>query len=70
MLGARYSVVMLMGYVVDWNCMSMDLEVTVSTRLMCASFGSTRLMCASFGSTRLICKGTARGRPTRGRKDA
>ncbi|TYK04697.1 hypothetical protein E5676_scaffold676G00180 [Cucumis melo var. makuwa] len=55
MLGARYSVVMLMGYVVDWNCMSMDLEVTVSTRLMCASFGSTRLMCASFESTRLIC---------------
>ncbi|TYJ97213.1 hypothetical protein E5676_scaffold92G00040 [Cucumis melo var. makuwa] len=37
---------------------------------MCASFGSTRLICASFGSTRLICKGTARGRPTRGRKDA
>ncbi|KAA0060379.1 DNA-directed RNA polymerase I subunit RPA1-like [Cucumis melo var. makuwa] len=154
MLDARYSVVMLMGYVVDWNCMSMDLEVTVrgyhngvrianaygncgcsclnlyyltgkaygeicallicasfgstrlmcasfgstrlmcasfeSTRLMCASFGSTRLMCASFGSTRLmcasfesirlicasfgstrlICKGTARGRLTRGRKDA
>ncbi|KAA0060412.1 hypothetical protein E5676_scaffold318G001640 [Cucumis melo var. makuwa] len=29
MLDARYSVVMLMGYVVDWNCMSMDLEVTV-----------------------------------------
>ncbi|KAA0067480.1 hypothetical protein E6C27_scaffold40G001630 [Cucumis melo var. makuwa] len=51
-----------------------------STRLMCASFGSTRLICASFGSTglicafygttRLLCKGTARGRPTRGRKDA
>ena len=29
MLGARYSVVMLMGYVVDWNSMSMDPEVTV-----------------------------------------
>ena len=29
MLDVRYSVVMLMGYVVDWNCMSMDLEVTV-----------------------------------------
>ncbi|KAA0032938.1 hypothetical protein E6C27_scaffold269G00110 [Cucumis melo var. makuwa] len=96
MLDVRYSVVMLTGYVVDWNCMSMDLEVTVthglvwteglicasfgSTRLMCASFGSTRLICASSGSTRLICafygttrllsKGTARGRPTRGRKDA
>ncbi|KAA0047194.1 DNA/RNA polymerases superfamily protein [Cucumis melo var. makuwa] len=51
-----------------------------STRLICASFGSTRLICASSGSTRLICafygttrllsKGTARGRPTRGRKDA
>ncbi|KAA0042308.1 NAC-alpha domain-containing protein 1 [Cucumis melo var. makuwa] len=51
-----------------------------STRLMCASFGSTRLICASFGSTglicafygttRLLCKGTSRGRPTRGRKDA
>ncbi|KAA0039615.1 hypothetical protein E6C27_scaffold744G00950 [Cucumis melo var. makuwa] len=53
MLDARYSVVMLMGYVVDWNCMSMDLEVTV--RLICASFGSTRLICASFGSARLIC---------------
>ncbi|KAA0042151.1 hypothetical protein E6C27_scaffold67G006430 [Cucumis melo var. makuwa] len=41
-----------------------------STRLIRASFGSTRLICASFGSTRLICRGTARGRPTRGRKDA
>ena len=29
MLDVRYSVVLLMGYVVDWNCMSMDLEVTV-----------------------------------------
>ena len=29
MLDVRYKVVMLMGYVVDWNCMSMDLEVTV-----------------------------------------
>ncbi|KAA0067369.1 gag-protease polyprotein [Cucumis melo var. makuwa] len=104
----RYIVVMLMGYVVDWNCMSMDLKVlrldglvwTEGTRLICASFGSARLICASleitrligvsfgitrlirasFGitrlicafyrTTRLICKGTARGRPTRGRKDA
>ncbi|TYK22598.1 hypothetical protein E5676_scaffold195G00170 [Cucumis melo var. makuwa] len=47
-----------------------------STRLMCASFGSTRLICAFYGTTRLLCrvplnsKGTARGRPTRGRKDA
>ena len=30
MLDVRYSVVMLTGYVVDWNCMSMDLEVTVT----------------------------------------
>ncbi|KAA0067954.1 pol protein [Cucumis melo var. makuwa] len=62
MLDVRYSVVMLTGYVVDWNCMSMDLEVTVTRMatedcalLICASFGSTRLICASFGSTRLIC---------------
>ncbi|TYK05903.1 hypothetical protein E5676_scaffold1085G00130 [Cucumis melo var. makuwa] len=101
-----YIVVMLMGYVVDWNCMSMDFKVLrlgVSfgitrlirasfgiTRLICASFGITRLICASLGITRLIgvsfgitrlirasfwitglmCKGTARGRPTRGKKDA
>ncbi|TYK18661.1 gag protease polyprotein [Cucumis melo var. makuwa] len=135
-----YIVVMLMGYVVKLNCMSMDLKVLrleyhddeldthvptegVSfgiTRLICASFGITRLICESFGITRLICasfeitrlicasfeitrligasfgitrligvsfgvtrlirasfritrlmcKGTARGRPTRGKKDA
>ncbi|KAA0050001.1 hypothetical protein E6C27_scaffold13G001810 [Cucumis melo var. makuwa] len=41
-----------------------------STRLICASFGSTRLICAFYGTTRLLCKGTAMGRPTRGRKDA
>ncbi|KAA0025947.1 hypothetical protein E6C27_scaffold34G002530 [Cucumis melo var. makuwa] len=41
-----------------------------STRLICASFGSTRLICAFYGTTRLLCKGIARGRPTRGRKDA
>ncbi|KAA0064605.1 DNA-directed RNA polymerase I subunit RPA1-like [Cucumis melo var. makuwa] len=41
-----------------------------STRLMCASLGSTRLICAFYGTTRLLCRGTARGRPTRGRKDA
>ncbi|KAA0063134.1 hypothetical protein E6C27_scaffold381G00080 [Cucumis melo var. makuwa] len=41
-----------------------------STRLICASFGSTRLMCAFYGTTRLLCRGAARGRPTRGRKDA
>ncbi|KAA0058374.1 hypothetical protein E6C27_scaffold409G00800 [Cucumis melo var. makuwa] len=41
-----------------------------STGLMCASFGSTRRICAFYGTTRLLCKGIARGRPTRGRKDA
>ncbi|TYK23906.1 uncharacterized protein E5676_scaffold592G00030 [Cucumis melo var. makuwa] len=41
-----YIVVMLMGYVVDWNCMSMDFKVL------------------------RLGKGTARGRPTRGKKDA
>ncbi|KAA0056185.1 gag protease polyprotein [Cucumis melo var. makuwa] len=40
------------------------------SRLIRASFGITRLMCAFYGTTRLLCKGTARGRPTRGRKDA
>ncbi|TYK31664.1 pol protein [Cucumis melo var. makuwa] len=40
------------------------------TKLICASFGITGLICASFGITRLICKGMARGRPTRGKKDA
>ncbi|TYK30555.1 hypothetical protein E5676_scaffold924G00080 [Cucumis melo var. makuwa] len=81
-----YIVVMLMGYDVDWDCMLMDFKVLwlgVSfgitrlihaffgiTRLICASFGITRLICASFRITRLIGKGTARGRPTRGRKDA
>ncbi|KAA0047111.1 gag protease polyprotein [Cucumis melo var. makuwa] len=39
-------------------------------RLIHASFGITRLICAFYGTTRLLCKGTARGRPTRGRKDA
>ncbi|KAA0042480.1 pol protein [Cucumis melo var. makuwa] len=81
-----YIVVMLMGYVVDWNCMLMDftiLRLGVSfgitglirasfgiTRLICASFGITRLIGVSFGVTRLMCKGTAKGRPTRGKKDA
>ncbi|KAA0056434.1 hypothetical protein E6C27_scaffold186G001950 [Cucumis melo var. makuwa] len=41
-----------------------------STRLICVSFGSTRLICAFYGTTRLLCRGTARGRPTRVRKDA
>ncbi|KAA0057669.1 hypothetical protein E5676_scaffold970G00020 [Cucumis melo var. makuwa] len=99
-------VVMLMGYVVDWNCMSMDFKVLrldvffgitrlirasfEITRLICVSFGIIRLICVSLGITRLIgvsfgitrlirasfgitglmCKGTTRGRPTRGKKDA
>ncbi|KAA0061890.1 hypothetical protein E6C27_scaffold89G001400 [Cucumis melo var. makuwa] len=93
--GVLYIVVMLMGYVMDWNYMSMNFKVLrlgvsfgitrlihVSfgitrlictsfgiTRLICASFGITRLIGASFGITRLIGKGTARGRPTRGKKD-
>ncbi|TYK22031.1 hypothetical protein E5676_scaffold318G00020 [Cucumis melo var. makuwa] len=59
--GVLYIVVMLMGYVVDWNCMSMNFKVLrlgVSfgiTRLIRASFGITRLIRASFGITRLIC---------------
>ncbi|TYK29873.1 uncharacterized protein E5676_scaffold208G001250 [Cucumis melo var. makuwa] len=54
------TVVMLMGYIVNWNCMSMDLKVLRLglsfgiTRLIRASFGITRLICASFGITRLI----------------
>ncbi|KAA0051714.1 gag-protease polyprotein [Cucumis melo var. makuwa] len=70
-------VVMLMGYGVNWNCMSMDFKVlrlicasTGITGLICASTGITRLICASFRITRLIGKGTARGGPTRGKKDA
>ncbi|TYK21884.1 hypothetical protein E5676_scaffold494G00190 [Cucumis melo var. makuwa] len=50
-----------MGYVLDWNCISMDFKVLrlgVSfgiTRLIRASFGITRLIPASFGITRLRC---------------
>ncbi|KAA0051968.1 gag protease polyprotein [Cucumis melo var. makuwa] len=40
------------------------------TRLIRVSFGITRLIRASFEITRLMCKGTARGKPTRGKKDA
>ncbi|KAA0032221.1 hypothetical protein E6C27_scaffold219G00350 [Cucumis melo var. makuwa] len=56
-----YIVVRLMGYVMDWNWMSMEFKVLrlgVSfgiTRLIRASFWITRLICASFGITRLIC---------------
>ncbi|KAA0033085.1 hypothetical protein E6C27_scaffold269G002100 [Cucumis melo var. makuwa] len=73
--GVLYIVVMLMGYVMDWNCVSFGITrlIRVSfeiTGLICASFGITRLICASFGITGLIGKGTARGRPTRGKNDA
>ncbi|KAA0065938.1 hypothetical protein E6C27_scaffold62G00060 [Cucumis melo var. makuwa] len=40
------------------------------TRLIGVCFRITRLIRASFGITGLMCKGTARGRPTRGKKDA
>ncbi|TYK28313.1 TSA1-like protein [Cucumis melo var. makuwa] len=92
-------VVVLVGYVVNWNCILICASFG-TTRLICASFGITRLICASFGISRLICasfgitrligvsfgitrligvsfgitrligKGTARGRPTRDKKDA
>ncbi|KAA0033088.1 gag protease polyprotein [Cucumis melo var. makuwa] len=57
--GVLYIVVMLMGYVMDWNCVSFEITrlIRVSfgiTRLICASFGITRLIDASFGITRLI----------------
>ncbi|TYK20590.1 hypothetical protein E5676_scaffold132G00030 [Cucumis melo var. makuwa] len=67
-----YIVVMLMGYIVNWNCMSMDFKVLrlgVSfgiTRLIRASFGITRLICASFGITRLIGVRVQRGADRRG----
>ncbi|KAA0066190.1 ty3-gypsy retrotransposon protein [Cucumis melo var. makuwa] len=56
-------VVMLVGYVENWNSMSMDYEVLMLwfelsrsiVRLIRASFGITRLIRASFGITRLIC---------------
>ncbi|KAA0059039.1 hypothetical protein E6C27_scaffold233G00640 [Cucumis melo var. makuwa] len=57
-----YIVVMLMGYAVNWNCMSMDFKVLRLigasfgiTRLIGVSFRVTRLICASFGITRLLC---------------
>ncbi|KAA0051356.1 hypothetical protein E6C27_scaffold55G00790 [Cucumis melo var. makuwa] len=64
--------VVTVQYVVKhWSrCGSWSLDGEGHTRLIGASFGSTRLICVSTGSTRLICRGTARGRPTRGRKDA
>ncbi|KAA0036646.1 hypothetical protein E6C27_scaffold3921G00150 [Cucumis melo var. makuwa] len=56
-------VVVLVGYVVNWNCMSVDFKVLMldglvwterMTRLICASFGITRLIGVPFGITRLI----------------
>ncbi|KAA0035601.1 gag-protease polyprotein [Cucumis melo var. makuwa] len=64
MLDVRYSVVMLMCYVVDWNCMSMDLEVTVRYVVVIGLDIDHGVW------TGKDSKGTARGRPTRGRKDA
>ncbi|TYJ98740.1 hypothetical protein E5676_scaffold156G00420 [Cucumis melo var. makuwa] len=52
------------------GCGSWSLDGEGHTRLICVSFGSTRLICAFYGTTRLLCRVTARGRPTRGRKDA
>ncbi|KAA0032787.1 retrovirus-related Pol polyprotein from transposon TNT 1-94 [Cucumis melo var. makuwa] len=62
--------------VLSWkDCVSFGITRLIRasfgiTRLICASFGITRLICASLGITRLIGKGTTRGRPMRGRKDA
>ncbi|TYK07754.1 gag-protease polyprotein [Cucumis melo var. makuwa] len=63
-------VVVLVGYVVNWNCMSVDFKVLMLgasfeitrlirvsfeiTRLVHASFGIMRLMCAFYGTTRLF----------------
>ncbi|KAA0051813.1 hypothetical protein E6C27_scaffold60G002280 [Cucumis melo var. makuwa] len=62
MLDVRYSVVMLMGYVVDWNCMSMDLEVTVRYVVVIGLdidhgvwTGKDNGLVWTEGSTRLIC---------------
>ncbi|TYK28808.1 pol protein [Cucumis melo var. makuwa] len=66
-------VVMLMGYIVNWNCISMDFKVlrlicasSGITRLICASSGIIRLICASFGITRLIGVRVLRGADRRG----
>ncbi|KAA0047444.1 gag-protease polyprotein [Cucumis melo var. makuwa] len=48
----------------------LDIVYGVMSWKDCVSFGITRLIRASFEITKLICKGTARGRPTRGKKDA
>ncbi|KAA0045826.1 protein LTV1-like protein [Cucumis melo var. makuwa] len=65
-------VVMLMGYVVNGNCMSMNFKVLMLDGLVwiegliCASFGITRLICASFGITRPIGVRVQRGADRRG----
>ncbi|KAA0033194.1 putative transposable element-related protein [Cucumis melo var. makuwa] len=57
-------VVMLVGYVVNWNCMSMDYKVLM--------LGCGVMVSLIYGVVYLtdMCKGTARGKPTRGKKDA
>ncbi|TYK22225.1 ty3-gypsy retrotransposon protein [Cucumis melo var. makuwa] len=57
-------VAMLVGYVVNWNSMSMDYKVLRLCRGVMVSF--------IYGVVHLtdMCKGTARGRLTRGKKDA
>ncbi|KAA0040416.1 gag protease polyprotein [Cucumis melo var. makuwa] len=63
-------VVVLVGYVVNWNCMSMDFKVLMLafgiTRLIGVSFGITRLICVSFGITRLIRVRVQQGADRRG----
>ncbi|TYK04642.1 hypothetical protein E5676_scaffold2137G00160 [Cucumis melo var. makuwa] len=61
------SVTVVDGLVWTEGLIRVSFEIT---GLICASFGITRLICASFGITGLIGKGTARGRPTRGKNDA
>ncbi|TYK29814.1 hypothetical protein E5676_scaffold208G00400 [Cucumis melo var. makuwa] len=52
------------------QCALLICESFGISRLICEAFGITRLIRASFGITRLMCKGTARGRPRKGKKDA
>ncbi|KAA0031862.1 pol protein [Cucumis melo var. makuwa] len=70
---ALCNVVMLVGYVVNWYSMSLDYKVL---RLCCGVmvsfiYGVVDLtdMCIIRDHLIDMCKGTARGRPTRGKKD-
>ncbi|KAA0065502.1 ty3-gypsy retrotransposon protein [Cucumis melo var. makuwa] len=67
-------VVILVGYVVSWNCMSMDYKVLMLGCGVTVSFiyGVVYLtdMCILRDHFTDMCKGTVRGRPTRGKKDA